>query len=350
MRWISLLTNLYPLWTLSASVAAIFIPQAFLWFRGPWIVWGLALVMLGMGMTLTLADFRRVGEMPRCVMLGFALQYSVMPAAGWAVARLLQLPPEFAVGLILVACCPGGTASNVVAFLARANVALSVVMTMLSTLAAIFMTPLLVQALAGAYVPVDALGIFLTTVQVILLPVLLGVYCNYRFPRAVQAVGQIGPLVSVFVIVMIAGSIVAQNAAAVVEYGLRLALASILLHAAGFSLGYHFARLLRIPIRDARTISIEVGMQNSGLGMVLAQKHYSSQPLIATPAAFSSIFHTVLGSLLAGYWRMRSESLSSPIACLAASAADSASVTADDDQWQTAPPPAGLNSDPPPVT
>jgi BASS family bile acid:Na+ symporter len=228
-----------------------------------------------------------------------------MPLSGWGVARLLDLPPPFAVGLILVACCPGGTASNVVSYLARANLALSVVMTLVSTLGAIVMTPLFVRAFAGAIVPVDAWGIFMTTVQVVLAPVLLGVYLNHRFPRAVAAAGIVGPLVSVAVIVMIAGSIVAQNAEAVIAHGSKLATASLLLHSLGFGLGYFLSRLFGCPPLDARTVSIEVGMQNSGLGMVLAKEHFPTEPLTAVPAAFCSIVHTLLGSLLAGYWRLR---------------------------------------------
>ena len=147
--------NWFPAWVLGASLLALWQPALFTWFSGPWIVWGLAVIMLGMGLTLDVRDFAAVLKMPRVVALGFAAQYAIMPLLGWAIAKALALPSDFAVGLILVACCPGGTASNVVAFLARANVALSVVMTTCSTLAAVLMTPLLTERLAGAYVPVD---------------------------------------------------------------------------------------------------------------------------------------------------------------------------------------------------
>lgn len=297
--------NWFPAWVLAATLLALWHPPLFTWFSGPWIVGGLALVMLGMGLTLDVADFAAVAKMPRVVGLGFAAQYAVMPFLGWAIARALSLPDAFAVGLILVACCPGGTASNVVAYLARANVALSVVMTACSTLAAVIMTPLLTGWLAGAYVPVDAWGIFLTTAQVVLAPVLLGLFLHHRAPRFTAFVLPGGPLLSVLVISLIVGSIIAQNAAAIFQHGPLLLLAVLLLHAGGFTLGYALARVFRYDKLVARTVSIEVGMQNSGLGAVLARTRFAAEPLAAVPSALSSVCHSVLGSLLAAWWRLR---------------------------------------------
>ena len=297
--------NWFPAWVLGAALLALWHPPLFAWFSGPWIVWGLAVVMLGMGLTLSVEDFAAVLRMPRAVALGFAAQYTIMPLLGWGVAKLLALPPAFAVGLILVACCPGGTASNVVTYLARANVALSVVMTMCSTLAAVVMTPLLTQWLAGAYVPVDAAGIFLTTAQVVLAPVLIGLLLHHKAPRFTAFVLPAGPLLSVVVISLIVGAIMAQNAEAIFTYGAVLLLAVFLLHGGGFGLGYAVAKLTRCEEAVARTISIEVGMQNSGLGAVLAKTRFAAEPLTAVPSALSSVCHSLLGSLLAGWWRLR---------------------------------------------
>ena len=297
--------NWFPACVLGAALLALWQPALFTWFSGPWIVWGLAVVMLGMGLTLSVEDFAAVGKMPRAVALGFAAQYSIMPLLGWGVAKMLALPADFAVGLILVACCPGGTASNVVTYLARANVALSVVMTTCSTLAAVFMTPLLTERLAGAYVPVDGWGMFLTTAQVVLAPVLLGLLLHHKAPKLTEFVLPAGPLVSVLLISMIVGSIVGQNAEAIFEYGAQLLLAVFLLHAGGFVLGYVATKLFRYDSATARTISIEVGMQNSGLGAVLAKTHFAANPLTAVPSALSSVCHSLLGSLLAGWWRLR---------------------------------------------
>jgi len=293
----------FPAWVLTAALLALWQPSLFTWFSGPWIVWGLAVVMLGMGITLDVRDFASVLRMPRTVALGFAAQYTIMPLLGWSVAKMLALPPPFAVGLILVACCPGGTASNVVTYLARANVALSVVMTMCSTLAAVIMTPLLTGWLAGAYVPVDALGIFITTAQVVLAPLLLGLLLHHKAPRLTEFMLPVGPIISVLLISLIVASIIGQNANAIFNHGPQLLLAVTLLHSGGFVLGYALARVMGCDLATARTVSIEVGMQNSGLGAVLAKTRFAAEPLTAVPSALSSVCHSLLGSLLAAWWR-----------------------------------------------
>ncbi len=295
----------FPAWVLTAALLALWQPSLFTWFSGPWIVWGLALVMLGMGLTLDVADFAAVLRLPGAVAVGFAAQYTIMPLLGWSVSKMLALPAPFAVGLILVACCPGGTASNLVTYLARGNVALSVIMTMCSTLAAVVMTPLLTGWLAGAYVPVDAWGIFLTTAQVVLAPVLAGLLLHHQAPRLAGFILPAGPIMSVLVISLIVGSIIGQNASAIFAHGGQLLLAVTLLHSGGFFLGYVVGRLFGFDLSVTRTISIEVGMQNSGLGAVLAKTRFAAEPLTAVPSALSSVCHSLLGSLLAAWWRRR---------------------------------------------
>ena len=303
-RLIPALTNAFPVWVLVLSVMSLFEPTWFTWFSGPWIVWGLAVIMLGMGLTLTVEDFKAVGRMPKAVALGFISQFTIMPVLGWALGRVFQLDTPFAVGLILVSCCPGGTASNVVAYLARANVCLSVVMTMCSTFGAVFMTPILTSWLAGTLVHVDGWGLFFTTVKVVVAPLLIGIWANKLAPRAMKRV-QLGlPLVSVIVIALICASIIGANAPAVKSAAPRLLGALFCLHVLGFALGYWVARLTRWNVIVARTASIEVGMQNSGLGVVLAGKHFAD-PLTAVPCAISAVFHSVIGSVVAGYWRLR---------------------------------------------
>jgi BASS family bile acid:Na+ symporter len=304
-RTLAWLTNAFPLWVVALSAVALFQPAWFTWFSGPWITWGLAVIMLGMGLTLTFDDFRAIGHMPRAVALGFVAQFTIMPALGWAMGRLFALDTPYAVGLILVACCPGGTASNVVTYLARANVCLSVVMTMCSTFAAVALTPVLTSWLAGTLVAVDAWGMFRTTFQVVVAPVVIGLLVNRFAPRAVQRAQLALPLVSVIVIALICASIIGGSAVAVKGAAWRLLGAVFGLHAGGFALGYVAARLLRFDISIARTVSIEVGMQNSGLGVALARKHFAD-PLTAVPCAISSVFHSVIGSVLAGWWRWRS--------------------------------------------
>jgi BASS family bile acid:Na+ symporter len=304
-RLIGWATNLFPVWVLAGGLLALVYPPAFTWFDSQMIVLGLAIIMLGMGITLSFQDFKDVLKMPRPIAVGFFAQFSIMPFLGWSVANALSLPTPFAVGLILVACCPGGTASNVVTYLARANVALSVLMTMCTTFAAVFMTPLLTKWLAGTLIEVDAWGLFFSTVQVVILPVVLGLLANRYSPKLVQAVQPIAPLISVVTIALICASIIGQSAAAVKASAGRLLLAVFLLHALGFLLGYLFAKVLGYDKQVCRTVSIEVGMQNSGLGVVLAKKHFPGEPLTAVPCAISSVFHSVIGSVLAGIWRWR---------------------------------------------
>jgi len=303
------LTSAFPVWVVVLCGFALVEPDWFTWFRGPWIVWGLAVIMLGMGVTLTVNDFKTVTKMPKPVIVGVVAQYTIMPLLGWGIGRALGLPTEYAVGLILVACCPGGTASNVVAFIAKADVCLSVVMTAFSTLAAVVMTPLLTTTLVGTRVPVDAWGLFQSTLQVVIIPVVAGVVLNRVFPKAVKTMLPVAPLVSVLAIAMICASIIGQRADEVKESVGPLMLGVALLHVGGFTLGYGLTRLMKLPIRSARTVAIEVGMQNSGLGVVLANKHFANPvtgiALAAVPCAISAVMHSVIGSVCAGYWRWK---------------------------------------------
>lgn len=301
------LTDLYPVWLLLTALLAFYRPDFLAWFHGQWIAASLMTVMLSMGLTLTIDDFRRLLRAPGCVCFGFLMQYSVMPLLAWGLATVMHFESSLAVGLILVGSCPGGTASNVIAYLAGADVALSVVLTMASTLLAFIMTPLLCQFFAGQYVPVDALGLCLSTLQVVVLPVLVGAFCNWKFPKTVNRISWLGPIVSVIAICLITGGIVAQSADVISENILKLMAAVTLLHGMGFLLGYAVTRVAGYSGTMARTVSIEVGMQNGGMAAMLAKSHFASHPLAAVPAVISAILQNVLGSLLAAVWRARSQ-------------------------------------------
>lgn len=263
--------------------------------------------MLGMGLTLSARDFLRVLQMPRPILIGLAAQFSIMPLLGWSIAATFGLPTEIAVGVILVSCCPGGTASNVVTFIARANLALSLLMTMCSTLVAILLTPVLTKWLVGERLPVDALGLLLSTVQVVLLPVLLGLIVHHTAPKFAKRLTAVSPLLSVWLIALICACVIGKNADQVREHGGSLLLSIVALHLGGFGLGYGVGRLLGLEELVRRTISIEVGMQNSGLGTVLATRHFTNAQtglcLAAVPCAISAVMHSLIGSALAVYWR-----------------------------------------------
>lgn len=300
------LTSAFPLWVLVASLLSLYHPPLFTWFTGPFIPVGLGLIMLGMGVTLSVDDFRRVGRYPLLVLLGLALQYTVMPSLGWGCAWVFGLPTPFAVGLILVACCPGGTASNVISFLAKADVPLSVTMTAFSTLLAVILTPALAALLAGSRIEVPALGLLLSTVQVVILPIVLGLLLKRCFPRVTNAILPGAPLAAVILITLIVASIIGVGKREILEAGPRLIGAVFSLHAGGFLFGYVLSRILCRQEIPSRTISIEVGMQNSGLGVVLARQNFAS-PLFAIPSAISSLFHSLIASLLAAIWRRSAE-------------------------------------------
>ncbi len=313
------ITNNFALLTVVGVACAWFFPPAFTWLTDgsirvggqPLLSLALGLVMLAMGLTLTFADYRALAALPRALLTGVGLQFTVMPLAGFAIAKAMALDEGLAVGLILVACCPGGTASNIVAFLARGNVALSVAMTMASTLAAVVLTPLLTGWLAGAYVEIDRWNLLQNMVSIVLVPVLLGTLLNTLFPRAAARVGAGLPLVAIVLVILIVGGIVGGAKAQIAQHAGVLLLATFLLHACGFGLGFVLARLLGLGLAEARTVSIEVGMQNSGLGSGLAKTpafaaqfaSVSQAALAPVPAAISAVWHVVIGSLLAGWWR-----------------------------------------------
>ncbi len=298
---ISRINNSFALWLAIGLAWAWIQPSHFTWFA-PHIPQGLGMIMLGMGLTLRFEDFREALAAPGLAILGVIAQFVIMPLAGWSVAHVMNLPAPLAVGLILVACCPGGTASNVITHLAGGNLPLSVLMTMCSTFAAVGLTPVLTGWLAGAYVPVPVLDMLIDMATVVLLPVLAGVALNHFFGRAVSRIAPFTPLVSIFFIILIVGVIVGAKKTAISESAGTLLVAIFLVHAFGFGLGYVVTRLFGQSIRNARTVSIEVGMQNSGLGAKLATTHFTD-PLTAVPAAISAVFHCLIGSAVAARWR-----------------------------------------------
>lgn len=296
--------RLFPLWLVATGAWALAHPPSFVWFLEAGLVTpGLALIMLGMGLTLAVEDFARVLRRPGPALFGVLLQFGVMPLTGFATAQLLGLPEAYAAGLILVCCCPGGTASNVIAFLARADVPLSVSMTALSTLLSPIMTPLLATWLVGDRVEVDPWGLMRDTAAVVLLPVATGLGLRRFAPALTRALLPCAPALATLMIVLIVAAILGVNRAQVVEAGVPLLTSVALAHATGFALGLAFGQLTRSG-SVARTLSIEVGMQNSGLGVVLARANFVD-PLVAVPCALSSIFHSVIGSGLAAYWARR---------------------------------------------
>jgi bile acid:Na+ symporter, BASS family len=306
----ALIVTAFPLWVIIGVLLTFIEPKIFTWFTGNFITYGLGIIMLGMGLTISLEDFKNVLKMPKWVITGLVLQYTVMPFFGWFMSWCFNLPDYFAAGLILVACCPGGTASNVVSYLARANVPLSVTMTAISTFLAIFLTPLLSTTIIGSKVDVNGWSLFLDTLKVVLFPVAAGILLNNYLPRFSMKILPFAPIAATLTIVLIVASIIGSGKVLILQSGWRLLFAVFGLHAGGFLFGYLLSMFTTKDARARQTISIEVGMQNSGLGVVLAKNNFPN-PATAIPSAISSATHSIIGSLLAGIWRIRNKKYSS---------------------------------------
>ncbi|HHQ3302975.1 TPA: bile acid:sodium symporter family protein [Pseudomonas aeruginosa] len=290
----------FPFWVLLFAILAFFRPAWFLPLTAA-IAPLLGLVMFGMGLTLKGEDFREVARHPIRVLIGVLAQFVIMPGLAWLLCRLLQLPAEIAVGVILVGCCPGGTASNVMTWLSRGDVALSVAITSVTTLLAPLVTPALVWLLASAWLPVSFAAMFLSILQVVLVPIALGLLAQRLLGERTRQVAEVLPLVSVFSIVVIIAAVVAASQARIAESGLPIMAVVMLHNGFGLSLGYLTGKLTGMPLAQRKALAIEVGMQNSGLGAALANAHFS--PLAAVPSALFSVWHNLSGSLLAALFR-----------------------------------------------
>ncbi|CAM4241593.1 sodium transporter [Bacillus manliponensis] len=289
----------FAIWVVCIAVIAFMMPAPFLVFSGH-ITILLGIVMFGMGLTLKGVDFKIVVSKPLPVIIGVCAQFVIMPLVAFAIAHLLNLPPELAAGLVLLGSVPGGTSSNVIVYLAKGNVPLSIAMTSLSTLLAPIVTPAILLLLAGQWMPVDAKAMFLSIVQVIIVPIVLGAVVRKIFPHAVRQSVTVVPLISVVAIIIIVSGIIAANVNHIAASGL-LVLGAVMLHNAfGFLLGYGTAFFLKLDESARRAISIEVGMQNSGLGVALATAHFG--PLAVLPNVIAAVWHNIAGPILATFW------------------------------------------------
>ena len=291
--------NTFAIWVLVAAGLAIWIPEYFTWI-GSYITILLGIVMFGMGMTLKLDDFKLILQHPKGVIIGIVSQFVIMPLLAFALAKVFNLPPEIAVGVILVGCCPGGTSSNVMTFLAKGNTALSVTITSCTTLLAPFVTPALIYLLASEWLPVSFMAMFMSVIKVVLIPIILGIIAQFLFKPLVAKSVDILPTVSVAAIVMIVAAVVSGSRDKILETGLIIFAIVILHNGLGYLLGFLVAKLFKLKYDDQKAVSIEVGMQNSGLGAQLAMAHFD--PVSAVPSAIFSFWHNISGPILATYW------------------------------------------------
>jgi Predicted Na+-dependent transporter len=292
-------TKLFPLWAILLSTLAYLAPTLFTPLK-PSLFFLLGLVMFGMGMSLKANDFLLIFKSPKPILLGLLLQFLCMPFFAWGLSTWLQLPLALASGMVLVGASPGGTASNVICYLAKGNVALSIAITTFSTVLAVIATPALSLLYLGKQVDVPAMKMLMDIVKIIILPVTAGIIVNQLFGRLLGAARQIFPLISVFAIVLIIAIIVALNHSRLDSIGILLVSAVALHNALGLLAGYWLPRAFGMDQRTCKTLAIEVGMQNSGLAVALAVKYFS--PAAALPGALFSLWHNLTGSLLASFW------------------------------------------------
>ena len=281
------------------AAIALFLPSSFLWVDTWAINPMLGVIMFGMGLTLSPQDFRIVFSRPKDIIIGCLAQFTIMPLLALGLSWAFALPKELALGVILVGCCPGGTASNVITYLAKGDLALSVGMTATSTLLAPLITPLLVWLLAGTMVEVDTIGMLLSIVYVVIAPIVVGLIFQRYLPKFTKSSVPYLPAFSSIVIAFVVGIVVSHNADRLLVGGMIVVLVVMLHNLCGLSLGYIIGRLLGLADAKRRAISIEVGMQNSGLASSLATLHFAAYPLATIPGAIFSVWHNISGALVA---------------------------------------------------
>ena len=288
---------------LAVAALALFVPKSALWIDTGWINYLLMVVMFGMGMTLNPKDFAVLFQRPKDMLVGCAAQFVIMPLLAFALGKLFQLDPALMAGVVLVGTCPGGTASNVITYLSGGDVALSVGMTSVNTLLAPILTPALTYLLLDTTVNVDVWAMFWNILQVILVPIALGFVIHHFFEKFTKRVAAALPAVSTIAICLILASVLSHNAEKIYTCG-ALALCVVILHnLLGYGCGFGLGKLLRLPPARIKALSIEIGMQNSGLATSLAGKAFSGLTMATVPGAIFSVWHNISGAVLAGIYR-----------------------------------------------
>jgi len=288
---------------LAAALLALTFPNVLQQIRPTFINYLLGVVMFGMGLTLNLTDFKIVFSRPKDVITGCLAQFTIMPLLAWVLATVFRLDEALALGVVLVGCCPGGTASNVITYLAKGDLALSVGMTAVSTLLAPLLTPLLTWALAGKTVDVDVAGMLLSILWVVILPIVVGLTVKWIWPKFTEKATDYLPAVSSIAIALIVAIVIGANASKLMAGGLVIVVVVVLHNLCGLSLGYLIGRMLGLSEPKKRAISIEVGMQNSGLASSLATIHFAAYPLATIPGAIFSVWHNISGAMVAYLYR-----------------------------------------------
>lgn len=288
---------------LAVAALALFVPQSSLWIDTSWINYLLMVVMFGMGLTMKPRDFALVFKRPKDILVGTAAQFIIMPALAFGLSKLFQLDPALTAGVVLVGTCPGGTSSNVITYLSKGDVALSVGMTSVNTLLAPLLTPAITWLLLQTTVRVDVWAMFWSIIQVIIIPVALGFVINRFFGKFTEKAVAVLPSVSTVAICLIIAAVVSHNAEKIYTSGVLVFAVVILHNLLGYAGGFGLGKLLKMPPEKVKALSIEVGMQNSGLATSLAGTAFSGLAMATVPGAVFSVWHNISGAILAGFYR-----------------------------------------------
>jgi len=284
---------------LVVTAATLFIPQTGLWVSLSWINYLLMIIMFGMGLTLKFEDFKLVFVRPKDIIIGCVAQFTIMPLLAFMLCKLFNLDAALMTGVILVGACPGGTSSNVITYLSKGDVALSVSMTSVNTILAPVLTPLITYLLLSTTVNVDTYSMFISIINVVIIPIVLGFIINKFFGNFTQKVITILPMVSVIGICMIVASVVSHNASKILSTGLIVFTVVILHNVLGYACGFGLGKMLKFNVAKTKAVSIEIGMQNSGLATSLASTSFASLAMATVPGAIFSVWHNISGAILA---------------------------------------------------
>ena len=301
MKKISEVIGKYMAWiVLVIAALALFVPGTCLWIQTGWINYLLMIVMFGMGLTMKLSDFAVVFTRPRDVIVGCLAQFIVMPLLAFGLGKVFGLSNELLVGVILVGTCPGGTSSNVITYLSKGDTALSVGMTSINTLLAPFLTPALTYLYLRTTVSVDVKSMFVSIIQVVIIPIGLGLMINKLFGRYTQKISDVLPTVSVTAICLIVAAVVSHNSGKILSTGLVIFAVVILHNLLGYLCGYLIGVLFKMDLPRKKAVAIEIGMQNSGLATTLAGSAFPNLAMATVPGAIFSVWHNISGAILAG--------------------------------------------------
>ena len=289
------------------AALALFVPESCLWVQTSWVNYLLMVVMFGMGLTLKLEDFKLVFTRPKDIIVGCVAQFTVMPLLALALGKVFRLDPALLAGVVLVGTCPGGTSSNVITYLSKGDVALSVGMTRVNTLLAPFLTPAITYLLLKTTVTVDPVSMFLSIIKVVIVPIALGFIINKLWGKFTQKLVTVLPSVSVVAICLIVAAVVSHNAEKIMTTGAVVFVVVILHNLLGYACGFGIGKALHMSAPKTKAISIEVGMQNSGLATSLAGTAFPDLAMATVPGAVFSVWHNISGAVLANIYNRWTE-------------------------------------------